>query len=94
MINNEEKLQIDKLLSLAKEAGDEILKVYNDPVYFSTVDYKADDSPLTLADKASHMVIENGLKELYPDIPIISEEGDQLVYEDRRDFDHFYWWTP
>ena len=39
------------------------------------VEYKADNSPLTKADKASHEIIVNGLKELFPDIPVVSEEG-------------------
>ena len=41
----------------------------------SPIQYKADDSPLTLADKASHEVIVGCLKELTPDLPILSEES-------------------
>ncbi|MEO1096494.1 MAG: 3'(2'),5'-bisphosphate nucleotidase CysQ [Bacteroidota bacterium] len=82
----ENQLEINKLIELAQQSGDEILKIYNDPECSSHVDYKSDNSPLTLADQASHEVIEKGLKILYPEIPIISEEGDQLDYDKRKDF--------
>lgn len=45
------------LINAAKEAGDAILAIYNDESKFDVVDFKADDSPLTLADQASHNVI-------------------------------------
>lgn len=41
------------------------------------VTLKADDSPLTQADQASHDILIKGLAELFPDIPIVSEEGDE-----------------
>lgn len=85
---------INQLVGLAKEAGLKIMEIYNDPKTAAAVDYKADDSPLTLADKASHIVIEKHLKEWYPDIPIISEEGRQLTYEERKDFDRFWLVDP
>ncbi len=83
-----------ELIELVKKAGNEILKIYNDPDFSKVVDFKADNSPLTLADKASHEVIEQGLKDLYPEIPIISEEGDQLNYETRKDFELFWLVDP
>ena len=40
------------------------------------VQRKDDDSPLTIADLRSNELISANLKKLFPDIPIISEEGE------------------
>lgn len=79
-----------ELTEIAKDAGRAILTIYNDKNLSDVVDYKSDDSPLTLADKASHEVIMKALQSLYPDIPIISEEGEIPDYSIRKHFD-FYW---
>lgn len=84
----------EQLIDIAKKAGEAILKIYNDPSNSNVVDYKDDNSPLTLADKASHEVIDEALNKLYPDIPIISEEGDQLDYDKRKDFERFWLVDP
>jgi 3'(2'), 5'-bisphosphate nucleotidase len=39
------------------------------------MDYKADESPITAADAASHRIIMEGLRALTRDIPVLSEEG-------------------
>ena len=80
----------DKLAEIAKDAGQAILTIYSDKNLSDVVDFKSDDSPLTLADKASHEVIMKQLKILYPDTPIISEEGEIPDYNIRKDFD-YYW---
>ena len=84
----------NELVDLVKKAGNEILRIYHDPNFSKVVDFKADNSPLTLADKASHEVLEQGLKDLHPEIPIISEEGDQLDYETRKNFELFWLVDP
>jgi 3'(2'), 5'-bisphosphate nucleotidase len=47
------------------------------------VELKGDNSPVTIADKESSQIIINGLVDL--NIPIISEEEENLVYEKRKD---------
>ncbi len=66
---------LSELLDLTKKASDAIMNIYNSNS--TVVEYKADKSPLTQADKASHEIIVNGLKILFPDTPVISEEGDE-----------------
>ncbi len=88
------KTDINNLTGLLKEAGEQILNIYNDPDHSQVVDYKADDSPLTLADKASHQVLQRGLSQLFPDIPIISEEGEDISYATRKDYDLFWLVDP
>jgi 3'(2'), 5'-bisphosphate nucleotidase len=89
-INNDHKIDIDKLLAIAKQAGAGILKVYNDDPENSSVTYKADESPLTLADSVSHQIIAVGLAALTPEIPILSEEGKNIPYDERKAWD-YYW---
>ncbi|BDD05955.1 3'(2'),5'-bisphosphate nucleotidase CysQ [Aureibacter tunicatorum] len=84
----------EELAKVAKQAGQAILEIYNDPAQSECVDYKADDSPLTLADKASHVVIAEGLEKLCPEIPVISEEGEQLDYQQRKDWKKFFLVDP
>ena len=69
------EINIKEILNISKLAGEEILKIYNDKSLFNIVDFKADDSPLTLADKKSHEVISRNIEDLYPHIPLLSEEG-------------------
>ncbi len=55
---------------------------------------KADDSPLTLADMASHRAIVAGLKKLTPDIPILSEEAADISYTVRTSWDRYWLVDP
>ena len=70
------------IATLAHEAGEAIMAVYRSGDAGAT--RKADDSPLTLADLASHRTIVAGLKELTPDLPILSEEAADIPYAERR----------
>ena len=55
-------------------AGNNIMDVYvKDEI---ETDWKADDSPLTLADLRAHKVISERLMHSFPDIQLISEEDD------------------
>ena len=48
------------------------------------VEAKADDSPLTAADLASHRILVEGLSALDPTIPVLSEESGPEVMEQRH----------
>ena len=74
----------------ALTAGAEILKIYESGDF--SVESKADNSPLTLADKASHLAIVKGLEET--GIPILSEEGKSISYEERKDWEYFWMIDP
>ncbi|QSE98394.1 3'(2'),5'-bisphosphate nucleotidase CysQ [Fulvivirga lutea] len=84
----------DLLIDIAKKAGSEILEIYNDPNKFNVVDHKADDSPLTLADKASHQIIARELENAYPEVPIISEESEVPDYKVRREYNYYFLIDP
>ncbi len=61
--------------ALAVKAGEKIMEVYNDEKQFNAVDYKADNSPLTLADKLANDIIVDRLKSKYEHFAILSEES-------------------
>lgn len=65
-------------------AGKDILEVYNDPKSDFGVEKKADNSPLTIADKRAHLRITNLLEET--SVPILSEEGAKIAYEERKEW--------
>ncbi len=77
---------------IAREAGAAILQIYETEDF--GVETKADDSPLTRADKAANQVIEAGLRSLDFQAPIISEEGEQLDYAARRQMTRFWLVDP
>jgi hypothetical protein len=66
----------------ALEAGKAILEVYD--TAFS-VDFKADDSPLTEADRKAHNAIVSILDKT--GLPILSEEGKSIPYDERKELD-------
>lgn len=58
------------------------------------VERKADASPLTQADLASQRIIVAGLTEAFPEIPILSEEGQQAEYARRREWERLWLVDP
>jgi len=56
------------------------------------VEEKADRSPLTHADRRSHEIIVTHLSQF--DIPILSEEGRNISYEERKNWDTFWLGDP
>ncbi|MBI2471504.1 MAG: 3'(2'),5'-bisphosphate nucleotidase CysQ [Planctomycetes bacterium] len=85
------RLNILDVIRIAKTAGDEILNVYTTDF---CIEAKEDQSPLTIADKNSNDVIVDNLKTLYPDIPILSEEGKSIPYEERKIWEYFWLVDP
>lgn len=77
-------IDIDLLIGLAIRAGEQIMDIYELPI---EVEFKKDESPLTVADKKSNTIIIAGLKKLYPEFPIISEETRQEEYSIRKNWD-------
>jgi len=79
---------LDIAVRAAVEAGQVIMRIYLDPKQDFGIEKKADNSPLTLADKAAHDCIVRYLDQT--GIPILSEEGAHLPYEERRKW-HRLW---
>ncbi|MCA9837903.1 MAG: 3'(2'),5'-bisphosphate nucleotidase CysQ [Trueperaceae bacterium] len=83
---------ITKIIDIAAEAGKRILEVYESADF--NVDFKADDSPLTRADLASHHFILGALENLSPDIPVLSEESKGIAYSERKNWSKFWLVDP
>jgi len=80
-------IKLIDIKNIAYEAGNAILQIYNQDFDFIE---KEDNSPLTEADIKSNNIICTHLKQLYPHIPIISEENKQIPYEERQSWE-YYW---
>lgn len=87
-------IDIAQLIELAKSAalhaGKAILEVYDSGDF--GVEMKSDQSPLTLADKAAHAIITSHLQKA--GLPILSEEGSNISYEDRKGWNYFWLIDP
>lgn len=81
----------DSLMAIAKEAGAAILSVYEKDF---EVEFKDDRSPLTEADRLSHERIVEGLAALDASIPVLSEEGKDIPYEERVNWQRFWLVDP
>jgi len=84
-------LDFDFLADLAREAGKAILEVYDTDF---EVKRKDDRSPLTLADMRSHRIIADSLRSRYPEIPVLSEEGRDVSFDVRRNWNRFWLVDP
>ena len=82
------KIYLDLAVKAALLAGEEILKVYNDETSDFGVEIKADNSPLTIADKMSNDVICKELKSSC--LPILSEEIKNNPYNERKEWDSLW----
>ena len=63
----------------AVDAGKSIMDIYNDPESDFGIERKADNSPLTKADKAAHRLITNALS--VTPFPVLSEEGKEIPFK-------------
>lgn len=68
------------------------MRIYNDTTCNLEVEAKADDTPLTSADKAAHAVIAEALGQT--GIPVLSEEGKHLPFEERRRWNRLWLADP
>jgi len=85
-------IDINIVCEIAKQAGTAIMNIYGTDDF--AVEYKDDHSPLTAADKASHEVIMAGLKKHFPAIPVLSEEGANVPYAVRKEWQRFWLVDP
>lgn len=85
-------IDINQIIEISKQAGKAILDVYNSNNF--EIETKDDNSPLTKADQASNSIIERELNRYYPDIPILSEEGKEIPYDVRKNWESFWLVDP
>lgn len=75
----------EKLLPLARCAGQAIMDIYRQDTL--EIQQKADQSPVTEADRAAHSILAQGLSALITDCPVVSEEDDtSMAYRHNQGF--------
>ncbi|MDR2912665.1 MAG: 3'(2'),5'-bisphosphate nucleotidase CysQ [Alistipes sp.] len=82
---------VPKAYSAALRAGAAILDVYRRKGDFE-VDLKRDLTPVTEADRQAHSVIKEYLGRTH--VPVLSEEGREMRFDERRDWDMFWLVDP
>lgn len=75
-----------RLLALADDINELLLAYYAAPHMLETA-AKADQSPITAADREAHQLILSRLSTLTPGIPVLSEESAAADIRSRRDWD-------
>lgn len=88
---NNDTYPLNTLVAITRDAGNAILKIYESD--FEVIE-KSDGSPLTLADKNANDIIEQGLKELQPQLPIVSEESKRPVAAIRNEWRRYWLVDP
>ena len=69
----------NQIIDLMRNANEAIMEIYNDPA--KKVVTKKNNTPLTEADLASNKILTQGLQNIFPNIPIVSEENeDEEIY--------------
>lgn len=87
------QIDIKEIIDIAREAGQRVMQIYAEQAFAITK--KADDSVLTNADLSSHDYICYTLNQLYPAIPILSEESaTQYQYDERKRWEYFFLVDP
>ncbi|WP_340112012.1 3'(2'),5'-bisphosphate nucleotidase CysQ [Maribellus mangrovi] len=84
--------QQEDIFKLLAKAGKAIVEVYNSDNF--EAELKKDNSPVTRADKASSRIINEGLKSLFPEIPVLDEETSIPDYVVRSKWEKYFLVDP
>jgi len=82
---------LDEVIEISRRAGQAIMDIYRQGI---EVTQKADDSPLTQADLASHYIITSALQQLSPDLPCLSEEAADIDFATRSGWNEYWLIDP
>ncbi len=82
-------MMMNTAIRAAIEAGEAILDIYAQDF---EVEFKADESPLTSADKAAHNLIVHALEST--PYPVLSEESEGVTYEERKNWESYWLVDP
>jgi len=84
-------LLLTPALEIAIDAGRAIQEIYEGGFQ---VEQKEDHTPLTEADLAAHAIIERGLQELTPQLPVLTEESTAIPFAERRSWRRYWLVDP
>lgn len=85
------EFMLKAIQELARAAGRAAMEHYGNS---EGIDWKADQSPLTLADRAAHRTIVEGLRQIDPRYPVLSEESDPAEVANRLTWPVFWLVDP
>lgn len=99
MLKTEEMVITDKIrayliemaANAAVKAGAEIMQIYKNRDDYD-ISVKSDQTPITVADRLAHQKIKEVLGATR--IPILSEEGREMLYEERQNWELFWLVDP
>lgn len=83
--------RLHQLDALSRLAGQAILEIYEQDF---VVEQKADQSPLTQADLASHRLVCDGLRSIDPRTPVLSEESAEIPFQERCRWQEYWLVDP
>ncbi len=84
-------LLLTPALEIVISAGRAILEIYESGFQ---VENKEDNTPLTEADLAAHEIIENGLQEITPNLPVLTEESAKISFKERSEWKRYWLVDP
>ena len=90
-MTDERRRLIAEAANAAIRAGAEIMRIYKQADDYD-IGLKSDSSPITVADRAAHNKIKEALGSTY--IPVLSEEGREMLYDERRNWEMFWLVDP
>jgi len=90
-VRYDDSRMLEPLLEIAQMASRRILEIYSTDF---TVVTKSDRSPVTAADMAAHETIVKGLRQLTPDLPVLSEESANIAFAERRRWSSYWLVDP
>lgn len=82
---------LPQLIELTADVGKVIMSFYKDDM---VVKVKSDKTPFTIADQHAHQLIIKGLSCLTPDIPVLSEESNTTIFEQRLEWQEYWLIDP
>lgn len=84
---------LTSVITLAQQAGEKILAIYQRNEK-TAIKIKTDNSPVTAADLIAHEIINKGLKQLTPELPILSEESAAIPFNERKQWQRYWLIDP
>ena len=92
-----DQIDIQDIVKIAKDAGKAIMEIYNQDF---GVEFKSDNTPLTIADRKANEIIVTALNQLpvnsflQQNIPILSEEGRNVPFDERKNWEYIWLIDP
>lgn len=82
------------LQQIARQAGAAIMAYAQQDPSQLQVELKPDATPLSVADRAAHQIVAEGLSALTPTVPVLSEEGVLPAFHERQQWSRYWLVDP